>query len=64
MSAEYAEMRHPEYQVIIMVEFDDGRLFPLTEQTPKCLLPVANKKLLAYQLDMLSKSGVTGKKCT
>ena len=58
--SDYLEMRHPEYQVVIIVDFDDGRLYPLTEQTPKCLLPIANKKLLAYQLDMLTKSGVTG----
>jgi NDP-sugar pyrophosphorylase family protein len=61
MNSEYVETRHPEYQVVIIVDFDDGRLFPLTEQTPKCLLPIANKKLLAYQLDMLTKSGVAGK---
>jgi ADP-glucose pyrophosphorylase len=56
--AEYNEFRSPEYQAIIIVDYDDGRLFPLTEFTPKCLLPIANRKLLTYQLDMLSKSGI------
>jgi GTP:adenosylcobinamide-phosphate guanylyltransferase len=56
--SEYNEFRSPEYQAIIIVDYDDGRLFPLTEFTPKCLLPIANRKLLTYQLDMLSKSGI------
>jgi translation initiation factor eIF-2B subunit gamma len=49
--------RFPEYQAVIIVDYDDGRLFPLTDGCPKCLLPIANRKLLAYQLDLLSKSG-------
>lgn len=52
--------RFPEYQAVIIVDNDDGRLFPLTEGCPKCLLPVANRRLLAYQLDLLSKSGALG----
>eukprot|EP01038_Epipyxis_sp_PR26KG_P017546 gene17546-24348_t len=54
-----SESRYPDYQVVIVVDYDDGRMFPITnEDTPKCLLPIANKRLLAYQLDMLVKSGV------
>ena len=53
------ESRHCTFQAVIMVDVDDGRLYPLVDNTPKCLLPVANRKLLAYQLDMLAKSGVT-----
>lgn len=52
--------RFPEYQAVIIVDNDDGRLFPLTEGCPKCLLPIANRRLLAYQLDLLSKSGALG----
>jgi NDP-sugar pyrophosphorylase family protein len=48
----------PEFQVVIIIEYDDGRMFPLTEGCPKSLLPIANRKLLAYQLDILGKSGV------
>ncbi len=58
---EYTDLRSPEYQAVIVVDYDDGRMFPLTESIPKCLLPIANRKLLAYQLDMLSKSNVIGK---
>ena len=52
--------RFPDYQAIIIVDYDDGRLFPLTDGCPKCLLPIANRRLLAYQLDLLSKSGALG----
>ena len=53
-------LRSPEFQAVIIVDYDDGRLFPLTEGCPKCLLPIANRRLLAYQLDLLSKSGAVG----
>ena len=46
-----------DLQVVIIIDYDDGRLFPLTDSLPKCLLPVANRRLLAYQLDMLTLSG-------
>ena len=48
----------PEFQAVLIIDYDDGRLFPLTE--PKCLLPICNKRLLAYQLDTLIQSGVAG----
>ena len=50
----------PEFQVVLTIDYDDGRMYPLTEDCPKCLLPVANRKLLSYQLDMLNKSGALG----
>jgi CTP:phosphocholine cytidylyltransferase-like protein len=50
----------PEFQVVLIVDYDDGRMFPLTEGCPKCLLPVANRRLLSFQLDMLHKSGAAG----
>ena len=53
-------IRDPEFQVVIVIDYDDGRMFPLTEDTPKCLLPVGNRRLLSYQLDMLAKSGISG----
>ena len=52
-------IRPPEYQAVLIIDNeDDGPLFPLTE--PKCLLPICNKRLLAYQLDTLIQSGVVG----
>lgn len=49
------DVRGPDYQVIIVVDNDDGRMFPLTEDLPKCMLPIANRPIIAYQLDLLSK---------
>jgi len=53
------DARVPEFQVIIIIDQEDGRLFPLAVNTPRCLLPIANRKLLSYQLDMIVQSGVT-----
>lgn len=52
--------RNPEFQAVIIVDYDDGRLFPLTESVPRCLLPVVNRPLISYQLDMLAKSNIAG----
>lgn len=49
-----------EFQVIIAIDFDDGRLFPLTENLPQCLLPIGNEKILRLQLNSLEKCGATG----
>ena len=55
---EIEEERNEEFQAVLVVEYDDGRMYPIVEDIPKCLLPIANRPLLAYQLDMLVKSGV------
>ena len=54
------EVRGPDYQVVLIIDNDDGRMFPLTEEIPKCLLPIANRPLLSYQLELLSKYGAAG----
>lgn len=51
-----------EFQVVLPVLTDDRALFPLTEGMPKCLLPIANRPFLQYQLDSLEKCGITGSK--
>ena len=52
-------VRPPEFQAVLIIEFDDGRMFPLVDdESPKCLLPIANRRLLIFQLDMLAKSGL------
>lgn len=48
--------RKPEFQVVLVIECEDGRLFPLTQDIPRCLLPVANRPLLSYQLDLIQRS--------
>ncbi len=58
--ADLSESRGPEFQVVIIIEGDDGRLFPLTEGSHKCFLPIANRSVLSYQLDLLCKCGASG----
>jgi mannose-1-phosphate guanylyltransferase len=36
-----------------------SRLRPMTEHTPKCLLPIAGRPLLAYWFDLLERHGYT-----
>jgi NDP-sugar pyrophosphorylase family protein len=32
-------------------------MFPLVDRTPKCLLPVANRPMLSFQLEFLERPG-------
>lgn len=45
-------------KAIILSAGQGRRLLPLTENTPKCLLPVADKPVLAWQIDALLAVGV------
>ena len=47
-------------QTVILVDYSDDSLFPLTKDTPECLLQIANRPVLAYQLDLLEKCGAVG----
>lgn len=53
---------HP-LQAVILTNDDDNSLYPLTNELPKSLLPVGNRPILKYQLDLLSSSGFTGEHC-
>ncbi len=46
-----------DYQAIILVCGDSGRLYPLTEDTPISLLPIANFPLLNLQVEALARVG-------
>ncbi len=46
-----------EFQAVILAGGAGNRLYPLSEGVPKCLLPIANRSLLAYQLELLERSG-------
>ncbi|CAM9547084.1 unnamed protein product [Phaeothamnion confervicola] len=48
-----------ELQAVILASSDGARLYPLTEDTPLPLLPVLNRPLLRYQLDLLAKATFT-----
>lgn len=45
-------------KAIILSAGQGRRLLPLTENTPKCLLPVSDKPVLAWQIDALLAVGV------
>ncbi len=46
-----------DYQAIILACGDSGRLYPLTEDTPISLLPIANFPLLNIQVEALARVG-------
>lgn len=46
-------------KAIILSAGRGSRLLPLTENHPKCLLPVGTTTLLGYQLDTLEAGGIT-----
>lgn len=46
------------YRAIILSAGRGGRLLPLTERVPKCLLDLAGRSLLAWQLHALAEAGV------
>ncbi len=45
-------------KAIILSAGQGRRLLPLTEFNPKCLLPVSNKPVIAWQIDALLESGI------
>jgi len=45
-------------KAIILSAGQGRRLLPLTENTPKCLLPVADRPVLAWQIDALLAAGI------
>jgi translation initiation factor eIF-2B subunit gamma len=47
-----------DMQAVILASGNDGdNLYPLTELLPTALLPVANRPLLWYQLELLERAG-------
>lgn len=45
-------------KAIILSAGQGRRLLPLTENTPKCLLPVSGKPVIAWQIDTLLANGI------
>jgi len=55
------QVEHKEIEKVKAVILSAGqgkRLLPLTEEIPKCLLPIGDKTLLEWQLDVLAGCGV------
>uniref|UniRef100_A0A6B2L4L6 Translation initiation factor eIF2B subunit gamma n=1 Tax=Arcella intermedia TaxID=1963864 RepID=A0A6B2L4L6_9EUKA len=46
-----------EFDLVILAGGDGRRLKPLTDGTPKALLPLANRPLLSYQLEFVNQVG-------
>jgi translation initiation factor eIF-2B subunit gamma len=46
-----------DFQVIILTGGNARKLKPLTDNTPKTLLTIANRKLLTYQLEFIARMG-------
>src|SRR3954470_3528755 len=46
-------------QALILAGGKGTRLRPLTIYTPKPIVPVVNRPLLLYQIDMLKRAGIT-----
>lgn len=47
----------PEFQAVILAGGKGSRMTELTAKKPKCLLPIGNKPMIWYPLDLLEKSG-------
>ena len=50
-----------ELQAVLLAGGSGSKMYPLTEsEVPKALLPIANRPLLSYQLELLERAGFTG----
>ena len=49
-----------ETQAVVLAGGRGRKLYPFTEDTPKALLPVANRPLLYYPLLYLQNEGFAG----
>ena len=52
-----------EFQAIILAGGRGSRMYPLTENIPKALLPVGNRPLIWYSVNYLETVGFPGKSC-
>eukprot|EP01088_Endostelium_zonatum_P016656 TRINITY_DN4592_c0_g1_i1.p1 TRINITY_DN4592_c0_g1~~TRINITY_DN4592_c0_g1_i1.p1 ORF type:complete len:533 (+),score=151.36 TRINITY_DN4592_c0_g1_i1:67-1665(+) len=46
-----------EFQVVILAGGPGSRMYPLTTEVPKALLPIANRPMISYQLELLERVG-------
>jgi choline kinase len=48
----------PAYRAVILAAGQGSRLLPMTENTPKCLLDLAGRSMLEWQLSGLAAAGI------
>lgn len=46
-----------EFQAVIMAGGLGNRMYPMTSGHPKCMLPLVNRPLISYQMEILERSG-------
>lgn len=51
-------MNHEVKQGVILAAGRGSRIFPLSKNSPKPLLPVLNKPVIEYQIDVMRKAGI------
>ena len=49
-----------EFQAVILAGGRGSRMYPLTEDCPKALLPVGNRPLIWYPVQLLENNGFQG----
>ena len=49
-----------EFQAVILAGGRGSRMYPLCEDKPKALLPVGNKPLIWYPINLLVQNGFNG----
>lgn len=49
-----------EFQAIVMAGGRGSRMTELTAGRPKCLLPIGNKPMVWYPLQLLERTGIRG----
>lgn len=60
MTTFYHFMQMAEFQPVILAGGRGSRMYPLTEECPKALLPVGNMPLIWYPVQLLEKNGFKG----
>ena len=49
-----------ELQPVILAAGEGSKMYPLTENKAKCLLPIANVPMICYTVNYLEKYGFVG----
>ena len=56
----YEPLSHMDLHPVLLAGGRGSRMYPLTENVPKALLPVGNQPLIYYPIKMLETNGFKG----